>query len=67
MTFGKSIVTHDSLVWSFHMRRLSVLHDRSSQADSINLFFNWFREFHTWPVRPESRNYAPPWLHSPSE
>eukprot|EP00971_Amphidinium_carterae_P141066 2795535-Amphidinium_carterae.1 len=52
-TSGKNIVVHDSLVWSFHMRaimrRLSVVLDRSSQADGIKLFFDWFREFHTWP------------------
>eukprot|EP00971_Amphidinium_carterae_P308583 6132142-Amphidinium_carterae.1 len=48
-TSGKSIVVHDSLVWFFHMRHLSVVLDRTSQADGINLFFDWFREFHTWP------------------
>eukprot|EP00971_Amphidinium_carterae_P229842 4560962-Amphidinium_carterae.1 len=42
-TSGKSVVINDSLMRSFHMRRLSVVLDRSSQADSNNLFFNWLR------------------------
>eukprot|EP00971_Amphidinium_carterae_P034444 678006-Amphidinium_carterae.1 len=54
-TSGKSVVVNDSLVWSFHMRRLSVVLGRPSQADSNNLFFHWFREVHPWPsFRPFS-------------
>eukprot|EP00971_Amphidinium_carterae_P027784 547768-Amphidinium_carterae.1 len=51
-TSGKSVVVHDSSVWSFHMRRLCVVLDRSSQADGINFFFNRFGKFHSRPSFP---------------
>eukprot|EP00971_Amphidinium_carterae_P149844 2970694-Amphidinium_carterae.1 len=48
-TSAESVVGDDSSMWSFHTRRLRVALDRSSQADSINLFFNWWRESHSRP------------------
>eukprot|EP00971_Amphidinium_carterae_P058593 1158642-Amphidinium_carterae.1 len=48
-TSCESIVGDDSSMWSFNMRRLSVVLDRSSQADLINLCFNWWRESHSRP------------------
>eukprot|EP00971_Amphidinium_carterae_P016625 328341-Amphidinium_carterae.1 len=48
-TSGKSIIVHDSSMWPFHMRRLRVVLDRSSQARSNNFFFNWGRKLYSGP------------------
>eukprot|EP00971_Amphidinium_carterae_P217584 4319257-Amphidinium_carterae.1 len=48
-TSGESIVIDYSFMWSFHMRSLSIVRDRFSQAINNDLFFNWWRELDSGP------------------
>eukprot|EP00971_Amphidinium_carterae_P308915 6138328-Amphidinium_carterae.1 len=62
-TSGKGIVVNNPSVWPFHMRGLSFLRSRRSQAFNDDLFSVRFRKLNSgpglWPVSELRRNQKP--------